>query len=53
MHYHCCVEVNIHFFITGDSLRHKAIDNALVKMLVLDMQPANIVHDKGFQEFLN
>ena len=38
--------------ITEDSLRRKAIDNALVKMLVLDMQPANIVHDEGFQDFL-
>ena len=40
--------------ITEDSLRRKAIDNALVKMLVLDMQlqSANIVHDKGFQDFL-
>ena len=38
--------------ITEDSLRCKAIDKALVKMLVQDMQPANIVHDKGFQDFL-
>ena len=51
MHYHCCVNVDI-YFITEDSLCRKAINNALVKMLVLDMQPANIVHNKGFQELL-
>ena len=42
----------VSIYITGDSLHHKAIDNALLKMLVLDMQPANIVHDEGFQDFL-
>ena len=38
----------IFIFTTADSLRCEAIDNALVKMLVLDMQSANIVHNKGF-----
>ena len=39
-------------YITEDSLHRKAIDNALVKILALDMQPGSIVDDKGFQEFL-
>ena len=41
----------IFIFITKDSLHHKTINNALVKMLVLDMQPANIVHDERLKTF--
>ena len=38
--------------ITEHSLRHKAIDKALVKMLAIDMQPGSTVENKGFQDFL-
>ena len=37
---------------TEDSLRRKAINKALVKMLAIDMQTGSIVEDKRFQEFL-
>ncbi|XP_065900618.1 zinc finger BED domain-containing protein 4-like [Dysidea avara] len=43
---------NDYMYFTEDSLRRKAIDKALVKMLAIDMQPGSIVEDKGFQDFL-
>ena len=48
----CLIWHLIVFPLIGDSLRCKRIDEALLKMLVLDMQPASIVEDKGFQDFL-
>ena len=36
-----------------DSARRKKIDDSLVKMLALDMQPALIVEDSGFRAFIN
>ena len=39
-------------YITEDSLHRKVIDKALVKMLVINLQPGSIVEDRGFQEFI-
>ena len=36
----------------GDSHRRKRIDDALVRMMASDMQPASIVEDRGFHGFL-
>ena len=35
-----------------DSQRRKIIDDALIKMLALDLQPASIVEDRGFLNFM-
>jgi len=42
----------MYLYITEDSLHRKVIDKALVKMLVIDLQPGSIVEDRGFQEFI-
>ena len=34
-----------------ESLRRKKIDEALVRMLAIDLQPASIVEDRGFRTF--
>ena len=37
---------------TRESACCKKLDNSLIKMLAMDLQPASIVEDKGFQLFL-
>ena len=46
------VDVFMHSFQIETSECRQNIDKALVKMLACDLQPALIVEDKGFREFL-